>query len=89
MPEEIDSVCTSCCDGMPLGNILKMTVVGHNDYIPLMYAKPIRIPCLKLEWMDSMQHLQRVSLRDYNFCLCKVISTPENNELTTETCCTR
>jgi hypothetical protein len=69
----------------PLGSFIeylgvKMMVVGHNDFIPLIYAEPIYIPCLKLERMDSMQRLQRASLRDNHFCLCKVISTPENKE---------
>jgi hypothetical protein len=59
---------------------VKMMVVKHHEFYPMLYTKSIYVPGLKLEWMDSMQRLQRTFLRDWEFPLCKVISIPENKE---------
>ena len=59
---------------------VKMMVVKHHEFYPMFYAPSIYVPGLKLEWMDSMQRLRRGFLRDWEFPLCKVISTPENKE---------
>jgi hypothetical protein len=69
----------------PVGSFIeylgvKMMVVSHHDLVFLLYGQSFYVPGLKLEWMDSMQRLQRAFMRDCEFPLCKVISTPENKE---------
>ena len=69
----------------PVGSIVeylgvRMMVVKHHEFCPMLYAPSYYVPGLKLEWMDSTQRLQRAFLRDWEFPLCKVISTPENKE---------
>jgi len=67
----------------PVGSIIeylgvKMLVVSHHEFYPMLYSKNIYVPGLKLEWMDNTQRLQRAFMRDWEFHLCKIISTPEN-----------
>ena len=69
----------------PIGSFVeylgvKMMVVSHHDFIFSLYSPSFYVPGLKLEWMDNMQRLQRAFMRDWEFHLCKVISTPENKE---------
>ena len=59
---------------------VRMMVVAHHDFVFSLYGSPFYRPGIKLEWMDGMQRLQRAFMRDWEFPLCKVISTPENKE---------
>ena len=59
---------------------VKMMVVAHHDFIFSVYGPSFYVPGIKVEWMDSMQRLQKAFIRDWEFRLCKVISTPEIKE---------
>jgi hypothetical protein len=49
---------------------VKMLVVGHHEYVD-PYTNDI--PAIRVEWMDNQKHIQKKTIRDYNFCLCQVI----------------
>lgn len=65
----------------PIGSFVKylgviMLVVAHHKFYPTFYGTSFYVPGLNLEWMDSIQRLQRAFMGDWEFPLCKVISTP-------------
>jgi hypothetical protein len=69
----------------PIGSFVeylgvKMMVVKHHKFQATLSGPSFYVPGLKLEWMDNMNRLQELFLKDYRFPLCKVISTPEKTE---------